>query len=60
MVGYCCADFTRPEFNESKESADSLLVDVICRILANLYSGTVYIWNTNDQVGFFAIHFMLT
>ncbi len=23
---------------------------VACRILANLYSGTVYIWNTNDQV----------
>ena len=26
----------------------------MCRILANLYSGTVYIWNTNDQVKPFA------
>lgn len=60
MVGYSYADFTLPEFDEPKESAGSSLVDVLCRILANLYSGTVYIWNTNDQAGFFAIHFMLT
>jgi hypothetical protein len=23
----------------------------LCRLLANLYSGNVYIWNYNDQVG---------
>lgn len=22
----------------------------LCRLLANLYSGNVYIWNSNDQV----------
>ena len=26
------------------------VISLLCRLLANLYSGNVYIWNTNDQV----------